>query len=261
VTSVAILYICTGAYDVFWKDFYDSVETKFLPSIEKHYFVFTDSKKIENSDHIHLIFQERLPWPYPTLFRFKMFNKLHEDLNEFDFIFFMNANLLVIEMVGEEILPYAQGLSAVLHPGFYAENNPDKYTYDRNPRSLAYIPFGQGCRYFMGGFNGGRAKDFLKMCDTLNRNVDLDLSKGIIALWHDESHLNRYMLNRDPLILTPAYGYPEGWKLPFSPKIIIRDKNRFGGHDALRGITTSRKTRAVLVPRIRHIIRRILKKK
>ena len=43
MNKVAVLYICTGKYDVFWKDFYISYEKYFLPDCEKHYYVFTDA--------------------------------------------------------------------------------------------------------------------------------------------------------------------------------------------------------------------------
>ena len=39
--TVGILYICTGAYDVFWDDFYNTCEEHFV-GVEKKYFVFTD---------------------------------------------------------------------------------------------------------------------------------------------------------------------------------------------------------------------------
>ena len=36
-------------------------------------------------------------------------------------------------------------------------------------------------------------------------------SNGVIALWHDESQLNRYAAERsDYRLLTPAYWYPGG---------------------------------------------------
>lgn len=44
--KVAVLYICTGTYTAFWKDFYVSAEKYFLPDCEKHYFAFTDTSKI-----------------------------------------------------------------------------------------------------------------------------------------------------------------------------------------------------------------------
>lgn len=42
--KIAILYICTGKYDIFWEDFYKTSEKYFLNNSEKHYFVFTDAQ-------------------------------------------------------------------------------------------------------------------------------------------------------------------------------------------------------------------------
>jgi len=52
--KIGILYICTGKYDIFWKDFYLSCEKYLLNDIdengnkkfEKHYFVWTDAEGI-----------------------------------------------------------------------------------------------------------------------------------------------------------------------------------------------------------------------
>ena len=44
--KVAIMYICTGAYIEYWKEFYDSFEQNFLSDYEKHYYLFTDKKKL-----------------------------------------------------------------------------------------------------------------------------------------------------------------------------------------------------------------------
>lgn len=81
-----------------------------------------------------------------------------------------------------------------------------------------------------GGLNGGTAPAFLALCHTLARRTDDDLADGVIALWHDESQLNRYVAELDPAeyrLLTPAYWYPEGWHIPFEPKITVRDKSKW----------------------------------
>lgn len=44
--SIGILYICTGPYVLFWKDFYKSFQEKFLVDFEKRYFVFSDAEEI-----------------------------------------------------------------------------------------------------------------------------------------------------------------------------------------------------------------------
>lgn len=234
---VAILYICTGKYDVFWKDFFISAERFFLPNYLKEYFVFTDANLIfgenENSN-IHKIFQENLGWPNNTLLRFEMFHTQKEKLKCFDYIFFMNANLLFIEEVKNDLIDQEKNLIVVKHPGFY-NKQPKDFTYERSKKSTAYIPFNEGMYYVAGGFNGGKSEHYLELIRILKSKIELDSKNDIIAIWHDESHLNRYIIDRSDLqILDPSYLYPEGWNIPFNKIIIVRDKNNWGGHRNLR---------------------------
>ncbi len=60
---IGILYICTGKYDIFWKDFLSKRRTLFYarPIFHYQYYVFTDSPKLydeENNKHIHRIKQK-----------------------------------------------------------------------------------------------------------------------------------------------------------------------------------------------------------
>lgn len=108
---IGILYICTGKYDIFWKDFYLSAERYFMQdqSFIIEYYVFTDSPKLydeENNKHIHRIKQKNLGWPDNTLKRFHIFLRIKEQLErETDYLFFFNANLLFTSPIGKEILP------------------------------------------------------------------------------------------------------------------------------------------------------------
>lgn len=231
----AILYICTGKYNIFWEGFYKSAEQYFLKNHTKEYFVFTDKEISPVNERVHIIHQEKLGWPYDTLMRYKMFHSIKERLSSFDYIFFINANMRFLQPVNEEVLPNKEGLLVVKHPGFFNKNR-EEFTYDTNPKSSAYISPDQGQYYFMGGFNGGKAESYLKLIETLYININTDLENEIIALWHDESHLNKYMLDKTAKILDPSFGYPEGWELPFEQKIIILDKTNFGGHSFLRDL-------------------------
>ncbi len=236
--KIAILYICTGKYHVFWEDFYKSAEKNLLTDHEKTYFVFTDYQELPFSDqsNVQVIAQEKLGWPDDTLMRFHMFRKIEYELEKFDYILFFNANLLIVAPVGEEILPNngEDGLCALWHPCFYNEIDNQKYTYERNQNSLAYVPMGDGTRYYAGGLNGGTRAAYLQLIHQLADNIERDKENNIVALWHDESHLNKYLLHRSVRVLSPLYGWPEEFPPNHQVKIMIKDKRKYGGHQALR---------------------------
>ena len=256
--KIAILYICTGKYSIFWKNFYDSAQKNLFPKSEKHFFVFSDaSPELFSNDDTHYIYQPRLGWPNDTLQRFHMFSRIVDKLNQYDFIFFFNSNIIFLEEIGEDILPSPEeGLLVVQHPGFYSKKN-NQYAYERNKKSIAFIPYGKGDYYICGGVNGGTSHAYIDMIKNLKEAIDIDMKNGIVAIWHDESHINKYILNKKYKILSPEYAYPEGWKLPFPPRILILDKNKFGGHDFLR--ETNKATNNIF-SRVRYMLTKTIKK-
>jgi hypothetical protein len=235
---IGILYICTGKYQYFWEKFYSSSEKKFLPNLSKKYFVFTDKpwKYWFRYSNVVVVYTPKTKWPFSTLLRFKYFVSSKKKLQNTKYLYFFNANIIFQDIIGFNFLP---GLNddfvAVKHPGFYDKSSIE-FTYERNPNSTAFIPEGEGNYYFMGGVNGGKTKEFLNMCEQLYKNINIDLQNGLIALWHDESHLNCFFnqnIHRVK-VLDPDYGFPEDWNIPFEPKILILDKAKFGGHKFLR---------------------------
>ncbi len=224
---VAILYICTGKYNQFFDGFYNSCQKYLLKGIaEIEYFVFTDNMNLSTAKDVHLFYRECQGFPLDSLFRFDMFLSIKDMLEKFDYCYFFNANMELKAPVNEEFLPDDSGLVAVIHPGFY--NKPSfLLPYERNKNSEAYIPPHNGpYRYYMGSLNGGRTKEYLQLIEICSRNTHSDYDKGIIAMVHDESHLNKYLSENKVKGLSPAFAYPENWRLPFSPLILIRDKVR-----------------------------------
>lgn len=258
--KIAILYICTGKYNIFWKDFYLSCEKYFINNADKEYFVFTDAEKIdfEESGNVHKIYQNDLGWPDNTLMRYEMFLKQKEFILKTDYAFFFNANTLFLKNINQlDFLPNDnERFTAAIHPGFY-KYNVEKFPYERNEESLASISFGDGSKYFQGAINGGITSYFVEALETMSSNIKKDKDKNIIAIWHDESHWNKYLSDKPYVkILSPAYIYPENLDLPFEKIILMRDKNKYGGHNNLRGEKVSLKGKIIKL--LKKVIKKVI---
>ena len=82
---LAVLYICTGRYNRFWADFYESAKAHLLPhDTEVEYFVFTDDASLSQAPDVHLIHRECHGFPADTLQRFEMFMGIRAQLEAFE---------------------------------------------------------------------------------------------------------------------------------------------------------------------------------
>ena len=220
--NIGILVIATGKYDQFIPPLYKSIQKYFCKNHNVKMFVFTDGNIPEKND-IQKINHEHMKWPYPTLMRYHTFHKHHSLIDKMDFLYYLDADMKIVSEIGEEIFPDTDsGLVATEHPGFFGNR---RGTYETNVNSTAYVGKNEGTSYYAGGFNGGTSEAFLKMANIIRNNIDEDFKKEIIAVWHDESHLNRYLINNIPKKLPPSYCYPESWNIPFERKILALDKN------------------------------------
>lgn len=226
--KVGLLIIATNKYQKFIQPLIDSANKYFLnqDNIDVEYFVFTDTfHNIENAKRrVNIILTEHQPWPWMTLGRYHIFDKNKEELSRLDYLFYCDADMLFCNEVSSEILSHRV---ATQHPGYYGRRG----TPETNPKSRAYVPPSQPMQYFAGGFNGGTSSAYLLMAKSISENIGKDLENGHIAVWHDESHLNRYLIDNPPTkILDPGYCYGESLKPPFHPRLMALDKN----HQELR---------------------------
>ena len=87
--------------------------------------------------------------------------------------------------------------------------------------------------YYQGCFWGGKVPAVLSMIDELEAWGNRDLEKDVIAQWHDESHINRYFIDREFDVHTfgPEYAYPEVFDehCNFEPKIVhlAKDNSKY----------------------------------
>lgn len=200
-------------------------------------------KVLEGSCTIHET--EAIEWPYPTLMRYHLFLN-EERLKDFDYLFYLDADMKVVQKISDEIL--GDGLTAAPHPG-YAIDKKMIPPYEPNPESHAYIhrlghvvPEGNTKRFYpfyaAGGFQGGKAKQFISAMKAMRTTIDKDFHKNYIPIWNDESVWNKYLWEYQRrggniVFLDVSYVYPDSlikeyyekiWGRSYEPKIITLTK-------------------------------------
>jgi histo-blood group ABO system transferase len=219
--KIGLLIISTNKYTRFLQPLIESADKFFLPKKEVSYFIFTNKDiEIFSNRKVVKIDVEHMEWPWMTLGRYKIFSDNSDALSEMDYLFYCDVDMRFVDVVGDEIL---SNRVATQHPGYYDRRG----TPETNPLSLACVYDHEEMQYFAGGFNGGTSNEYLKMASHISNNIDIDYSKGLIAIWHDESHMNRYFIDNKPTkILDPSYCCVEQWiDCPFGRRLLALDKN------------------------------------
>ena len=220
--KLAVIFIGTNKYLEFFPNYFNSCMENLAPSsfVEKHFFVFSDGKvEGELPDNITFVPTEHKPWPAITLERFHTILTIEDTLKDYDWILFLDADMEVRQKVDSNELFTAKDFIGVHHPCHYKTGTGD---YERNPKSEACVT-GDQTNYYQGCLWGGKTSAVIPMMKTLKDRVDKDYENDIIAVWHDESHLNRFFIdNEDKLhALSPDYAFPECYPdYPFEQKIV-----------------------------------------
>lgn len=221
--KICILTIATNKYIQFVERLLNNIEDNFLNGHEIQCLLFTDHE-VETSDNVKVCQIGHQPWPEPALKKYNYINSQSEYLKNFDYVYLFDADVGIVDIVGEEVL---QDLVGVLHP--YKILEPKNiYPYEKRKQSTAYISDDNHDKYYAAAFVGGKSSSFLKMAKTISGRVLEDEKNGIIAKWHDESHLNKYFNENPPTSLSPSYMFPEELighpQYPFEPKIVALKK-------------------------------------
>jgi histo-blood group ABO system transferase len=218
--NVGLCIVATGRYIQFARPLIDSAEKYFLPGHNRTYYVFTDHlDQVPSDKNVVGIYYKKIGWPYDTLLRCSAYHNNQSFFEKEEYLFACDADLLFVDTVGDEVLGK---LVATLHPGFVDKRG----TYDTNSQSTACVQKHEGTHYFAGAFYGGQKNEFIKIATTMLNNIKKDQEKNVMALWHDESHLNRYFIDNKPeVILSPSYCFPQGSYLAYQPRLMALNKN------------------------------------
>lgn len=246
--NIGVIIVATGRYIEFIPHLLTTGKQYFLTGHNVTFYILTD-QQFEHQENVVVLYQKHMPWPYSTMLRYKAYGDYQTSYEHNDYLFFMDADLVFASHIDETILGTT---IATLHPAFVDPNYPqinnkkyhhiffdpadwlmekERYEYECfNDDSTAYLE--NGDYYFYGALFGGKSHIILKVVDEIYKNMEIDFKRGIIARWHDESHLNKYFNTHLPeKILPPLYAYPDSYigytrfEMPFERKIIALTKN------------------------------------
>ncbi|XP_051690361.1 histo-blood group ABO system transferase 2 isoform X2 [Oryctolagus cuniculus] len=234
--TVGLTVFAVKKYMVFLKAFLETAEQHFMVGHHVTYYVFTDRP----ADVPHVLLKEGRQlvvlsvrsyarWQDVSMHRMEMISNFSEQRfrHEVDYLVCSDVDMKFWDHVGVEIL---SPLFGTLHPAFYTANRK-AFTYERRRRSQAYIPWDEGDFYYIGAFFGGSVAEVQQLTSACHQAMMVDKAKGIEAVWHDESHLNKYLLHHKPTkVLSPEYLWGD-WLLDWHPvlkklRFVTVPKNR-----------------------------------
>ena len=253
--SVAVAFIGTSKYADFFPEWYDRVCKTFLTDCKKTVFAFSDRIDEEMFQKSNVV-PIKIPhdkWPYVTLLRFRFLKAMLEHSsfkNSSHFIYldadlFSNLPTTFSIVFGDDKKP----LVGVQHPSNFLEPRWESFVKRGNSLSNVLIntseteeSLASRC-YYQGCLWGGKRDSIIELIIECDKNVDLDTASGIVADWHDESHMNCYFLKRPDELRTlscefafPTHPHYKGRleSLNLSPVLVHIDKDhkefpRFSG--------------------------------
>ncbi|KAJ7998510.1 hypothetical protein DPEC_G00205670 [Dallia pectoralis] len=209
-SSVALTVFAVGRYlDAYLEMFLLSAELHFMASLPVTYYVFTDvPEKVPKIElgagrRIKVVrVQTHSRWQDISMMRMKTIAEVIESeiRNHNQYVFCFDVDQVFVGRFGTEALGDSV---AVLH-AYYYHRPHSMYTYDHNPRSRAYMHTGDF--YYHAAVFGGSWQSVMNMTKTCYQTIMEDKENHVEALWHDESHLNKYLwLHKPSKVLSPEY--------------------------------------------------------
>uniref|UniRef100_UPI0037E85FD6 N-acetyllactosaminide alpha-1,3-galactosyltransferase-like n=1 Tax=Semicossyphus pulcher TaxID=241346 RepID=UPI0037E85FD6 len=209
-TPVALTVFAVGRYlDAYLKTFLTSAEKHFMLGLPVTYYVFTDLP--QEVPKIEIALPRRLKviqvdkhsrWQDISMIRMKTISDVIESeiRHNFSYVFCFDVDQEFKGRFGSEALGDSV---ALLHAHFYKLPKA-RFTYDRNPKSTAFMETGDF--YYHAAVFGGWWENVQDIADACYLSILQDKANNVEALWHDESHLNKYFwLHKPSRLLSPEY--------------------------------------------------------
>jgi len=255
-SALTFVSIATGKYLEYWFNQATSIQGSYKGQGPIKIILLTDQapsaeqwRKLNLKIPMEIISIPSHGWPEATLLRYKLMSDISENLLE-GVCIYLDADMRFVETFTEVQFTSSQSSSMTFieHPGYW--RSPDNGAYLRNPGliardifrklkfgglgawetrkgSLAYCERSRRKRYCCGGIWYGPKVKFLEFVNQLSVNVQTDLDNGIIAIWHDESHLNKWISENPYNLKGPSYCFASEFKhlKGIKPFVIAVQKN------------------------------------
>uniref|UniRef100_A0A8C6UUS4 Alpha 1,3-galactosyltransferase 2 n=1 Tax=Neogobius melanostomus TaxID=47308 RepID=A0A8C6UUS4_9GOBI len=205
-SSVALTVFAVGKYlDVYLRNFLVSAEKHFMPGLPVTYLVFTDQSEEVPALQLGALRDLRvLPvhkrWQDISMMRMKTISDIIQNELRWSHshVFCFDVDQVFTGRWGSEALGESV---AQIHSEYYKTGI---FTYDRNPMSRAYLP--RGDWYYHAAVFGGSWQKVKELVDFCYAGIMEDKRNNVEAVWHDESHLNKYFyLHRPTRLLSSEY--------------------------------------------------------
>jgi len=221
---IGLIVIATGKYLAFVQPLLISVKKHFLVGDNIFPIVLTDATINNQNYQAYQTFQaKKYAWPQATLYRWHQIMEHAEYIKAqgWDYVYHFDADMRCVAPVTDEIIGTTVGTMSPIGYWLAPEDRP----YFREPLSAAYVASGsEGKAYYTGSLNGGIPNKFFELATAIVAGVDQDDSVGIMAPWHEESHLNAYYAKYPPEVtLSPEFCCPQGATLrpDYARRIIL----------------------------------------
>lgn len=195
--------------------------------------------KLEDNVLLQFTFIEipSLGWPDATLLRYELISSVESTIVG-PVIVYLDADMRFVTTPTflEPNWQASASLTFTLHPGFYVRNlrsllsltyqSPRTFirflkvrlsekgfgTWENRRTSAAFVSKNERKNYVCGGIWFGERDKVLGMCKILSSRTKIDSASGIVARFHDESHLNWFITQISDLdLLPPENCFAEGY--------------------------------------------------
>jgi hypothetical protein len=174
------------------------------------------------------------------LSRYEIYSSYAHEINA-DVLCHIDADMLFLANPYEFLNPeeWKNGVALVAHPGYFRNSSSEVSllqkckdlsrkikigglgTWETNRKSTSFVRRSRRNAYICGGSWMAKKEKFIALVSKLHKNTEEDLEHGVIAKWHDESHLNRWASENEFTMLNPSFCYDSSYKwLTGLPEII-----------------------------------------